>query len=189
MTEHSVSNKGKRGDWVHVGGAPGEIGHCTRCGEGLSVNLPQRMEVIIAVMAAFAKAHSSCVEGDYHPKPPMTPEEWAVSRDTGTSSKTIYSAITGRKIDRIGIPYDPDDFGRCYRLLKLFPAWRKELDKVAVLCPRWKPFVEAWDELTALYEAAGWHEFTPFNGSTGNPKMDNGKMYKRMNELEEAGKP
>jgi hypothetical protein len=78
----------------------------------------------------------------------------------------------------LDIPYDPDDFGRCYRLLKLFPSWRAELPKVADVCPKWKPYVEAWDELTAMFEAAGWHD------ETKKPKGDGGRMYNRMKELE-----
>jgi hypothetical protein len=179
--------KEKKGSWVLPGGAPGEVGYCERCGEGLSINLPQPLYIITAAMKAFAEHHGNCPPGQYHAKPAQAPEEWATGRDTGTSSLTIYAAIKGKKgRDReFDIPYDPDDFGRCYRLLKLFPNWRKELDKVIALCPRWKPFVEAWDELTALYEAAGWHKFVPWH-STEGMKGDGGKMYHRMKELEKA---
>ena len=167
-----------KADWVLPGGKPGELGYCTRCGQGLCINLPQPFEIAIACMKAFVSMHSKCPPGKFVEKPSTTPEEWAIGRDTGTSSMTIYSAITGRKVDRLDIPYDPDDFGRCYRLLKLFPSWRAELPKVADVCPKWKPYVEAWDELTAMFEAAGWHD------ETKKPKGDGGRMYNRMKELE-----
>lgn len=141
-----------------MGGAPGELGHCTHCGQGLSINLPQSLSVISAACLAFAKDHARCVPGQYHPKPTLTPQEWEKGRDTGISSLTIYHAITGlprlahaHGVD-VDIPHDPDDFGRCYRLLKLFPAWRGELGKVTRLCPRWKKYVENWNKLTELYE-------------------------------------
>jgi hypothetical protein len=134
-------------------------------------------------MNAFVKMHSNCPPGESFEKPATSPEEWAAGRDTGTSSLTIYQAITGNRSHHRGldIPYDPDDFGRCYRLLKLFPSWRKDLGKVVDVCPEWKPFVEAWDELTAMYEAAGWAN------RNVKSKGDGGEMYRRMTELREAG--
>ncbi len=164
------AEKEKRGSWVVTGGAPGEAAYCTRCGQGLRLGLPAAVDVFLAASKAFVKVHSRCEPGQYFPKPPKSPEEWALGRDTGISSMTIYSAITGIEIDRKDVPHDPVDFGRCYRLLQLFPAWRKDLPKVIMLCPGWEPFVEAWDELTAMYEAAAV------------------RMYDRMKELETAAR-
>jgi len=183
-----AQQKEKRGSWVHIGGAPGEMGWCERCGQGLNINLPQPIFIVTAAMKAFAEHHEQCPPGQHHEKPAQSPEEWAAGRDTGTSSLTIYAAITGKKgRDRdFDIPYDPDDFGRCYRLLQLFPAWRKDLPKVIALCSEWKPFVEAWDELTQMYEGAGWHNYGP-GKSTEGIKGDGGKMYTRMKQLQKAG--
>ena len=141
-------------DWVVAGGKIGELGWCTRCGEGLSIEMPQKVEVVVAASRAFVKAHSTCPKEKYFERPAKTPGEWAVGRDTGTSSLTIYSAITGKRLpdQDFDAPHDPDDFGRCYRLLKLFPAWRKDLGKTIEICPEWKPFVNAWDQLVELYE-------------------------------------
>lgn len=85
----------------------------------------------------------------------MTPIEWLLSGDTGVSSKTICAVMTGsNKTDSFGhdVPYDESDFGRCYRLLQHFPEWRARLPEVAAAHPIWGAMVEAWDELTALYE-------------------------------------
>jgi hypothetical protein len=87
----------------------------------------------------------------------MTPIEWLLSGDIGVSSKTILSVMTGSKmISTFGpdIPYDNGDFGRCYRLLQAFPEWRARLPEVAAQYPEWGPMVDAWDELTRLYEQA-----------------------------------
>ena len=144
----------RRTDWIVVGGSPGESSYCTRCGEGLRLYLPVRIEIFVAAAKAFVKIHSKCSPGNYVEPPVTTPEEWVAGRDTGISSLTIYSAITGMPGPhrRYDIPHDPADFGRCYRLLNLFPAWKEQLPKVVGLCPRWKSFVENWDELTKLYE-------------------------------------
>jgi hypothetical protein len=83
----------------------------------------------------------------------MTPLEWIISDDTGISSITIWAVMMGIKdIPRASIPHDPDDFGRCYRLLSKFPEWRERLNEVAERFPRWKRLVGDWDTLTELYE-------------------------------------
>lgn len=71
------------------------------------------------------------------------------------------------------IPYDPDDFGRCHRLLDRFPAWRLRLGEVPAVYPAWTPLVPAWDELTALYV-----EELPSGRCP--------KLYARLRELRDA---
>lgn len=81
-------------------------------------------------------------------------EGWIGNGDTGTSSLTIW-AVMMKRVSPHGhfdIPHDPDDFGRCYRLLKIMPSWRDRLPEVVARCKEWAPLVEHWDELTALYE-------------------------------------
>lgn len=53
------------------------------------------------------------------------------------------------------------------------PSWRARLGEVAAAEPDWKPLVEAWDELTALYE----DELTNKSGLAP-------KLYARMKELQ-----
>lgn len=47
-------------DWVVMGGKPGELGHCERCGRGLLLGLPVNLSVAVAAMRAFVKAHAGC---------------------------------------------------------------------------------------------------------------------------------
>ena len=70
-------------------------------------------------------------------------------------------------------PGDPDDFGRCHRLLVLIPEWRERLREVAAAYPRWRGLVENWDELTSLYLEE-------------LPTRHAPRCYKRMQELREA---
>jgi hypothetical protein len=169
----AAQRKEKKGDWVIVGGKPGEVAYCTRCGEGLTLNMPQRIEVFVAASNAFVNCHKNCPPGKHFEKPATTPEEWALSRDTGVSSFTIYAAITGRHSPyHFDVPHDPDDFGRCYRLLKIFPSWRAQLSKTVELHEAWKPFIEQWDELTSLFEG----EFAHGSG----PDY---KLFNRIREL------
>ncbi len=110
----------------------------------------------------------------------MTPEQWILSNDTGISSKTIWAVMMDVNISDIrqtcsfDIPHDPSDFGRCFRLLELFPEWRTRLPEVAEQFPKWKPMVEHWPEMEALYR-----EELPTSNAV--------KLYKLMKKLEEKG--
>ncbi len=165
-----------KSEWVVVGGADGELAHCTRCGNALRVNMPQPLEIVVACGKAFVKMHSNCKPGKYIAPVPKTVREWRKGRDTGISSETIYEVFMGEGGPESGacFPWDPSDFGRCYRLLQLAPEWRKNLHKVAERYPDWGPLVREWDILSSLYE-----EELPKNRAP--------KLYKRMKELiEEA---
>jgi len=97
-------------------------------------------------------------------------DAWLFGADTGMSSKSIFGVMTGKPVGEGSFPWDPDDFGRCYRLLAKFPGWRSRLSEVSQKYPAWSGLVENWDELTALYE-----EELPRNRAP--------KLYARMQEL------
>jgi len=147
--------KGKeRTPWVVAGGKIGEIVHCTRCGRGLDLGGPQALPVVVAAMNAFVKIHKHCREGMHVEPETNTPEQWLRGRDTGISSCTIYAVMMNQRspMREYNVPHDPDDFGRCYRLLKLFPSWVVRLPEVAQRFPQWVPFVENWGKLTEMFE-------------------------------------
>ena len=52
----------------------------------------------------------------------------------------------------VNIPYDPDDFSRCYKLLVAVPEWKLELHKLKPLSKEWSNLVDNWDKLTEMYE-------------------------------------
>lgn len=84
----------------------------------------------------------------------ITPLEWALGRDTGISSEAICAVMAGcnTELGKSCYPSDNGDFGRCYRLLKLFPEWEARIEEMGEVCPGWKPIAENWQELKALYE-------------------------------------
>lgn len=100
----------------------------------------------------------------------MTPTKWLLGNDTGTSSKTILSVMQGLEFKYHDVPYDAGDFGRCHRLLEIFPEWKSKLNEVSKKYKEWGPLVAAWDELTAMY------------------LNDDKQMCKRMQELIEEGR-
>ena len=85
----------------------------------------------------------------------MHPNEWILGHDTGISSKVIWGVMTGTENFSTwsgqGTPHDPGDFGRCHRLLELFPAWRARLSEVATRFPMWGPLIREWDRMTEIY--------------------------------------
>jgi hypothetical protein len=110
--------------------------------------------VALAAMRAFVKCHTKCRPNQYT-EPIITRANWPASRDIGVSPATIWYAFTGQKLYCVfNVPRDPDDFGRCYRLLKLCPEWESQLDDVAEMFPEWKRFVMKWPKLKELYEEA-----------------------------------
>lgn len=96
--------------------------------------------------------------------------EWLVSNDTGISSKTMAAIALGAKKSRFNAPYDPSDFGRCYRLVQKVPAIRNAFDRIGELEPRFAGILLNWDELCSLYER---------DLHTGQSK----ELYRRIKEL------
>jgi hypothetical protein len=100
-------------------------------------------------------------------------EQWLRGTDTGVSSRTIFHIMTGRpSIDQWGkgYPLDPDDFGRCYRLLQWFPEWRERMGEMKAVSNEWARLVDAWDELTGLFDLE-------------SPTKKCQRLYDRMQEL------
>lgn len=155
---------------------------CLHCGEELffpeSTKGGYSIGIISVLCKEFSKEHRAC-----KPTPAgrarleySTPDEWAKSWDTGTSSMTIYSVMTGRPraTGEANPPRDPGDFGRCYRLLAVAPPeWRAGLSRVVERFPAWAPVVAAWDQLTALYEE-----------EVQRPDKKAPKLYERMSRID-----
>jgi hypothetical protein len=79
---------------------------------------------------------------------------WVLRGDTGRSSLTMAAHLTGREPRYNGMnwPLDPDDFGRCARLLLAVPALRKRLPRMRSLHPVWAALVDRWDDITACMQ-------------------------------------
>lgn len=77
--------------------------------------------------------------------------EWIAGADTGASSTAIWAHMMGTKSEG-AYPFDPDDFGRCYRLLLRVPEWRNRISEMSKYSKVWTRLAAAWDELTTLYE-------------------------------------
>jgi hypothetical protein len=50
----------RRAAWVVTGGEGDDVGHCERCGVGLSIQLPMPLYLVAAMMESFVKLHAQC---------------------------------------------------------------------------------------------------------------------------------
>lgn len=78
--------------------------------------------------------------------------EWIGGHDVGISPKTMWCALMGVKCKKDDVPYDADDFSRCYDLYKFAEFTQDDLQKIVDVYPYWKPIVEKWDDLCRMYE-------------------------------------
>jgi len=141
-------------------GGPGF--RCLHCGAEQDIGMPCPIKVMEAWGKNFESLHKSCEPSEAGAArfKYSNPSEWARSWDVGISSATIFATFAGiREVANMpipGYPLDADDFGRCYRLLKVAPAsWRDELYKLVnweKTEKEWQALVDHWSELTKLYE-------------------------------------
>lgn len=139
---------------------------CKKCSHVFDAEIVVNCPISVAAASMEAvrcpKCHSSdCgLGGNYGDAPPPTAPRldrarwWNTRGERGTSSNTIFWAFDGGMLQSHGhdIPYDPADYRRCRLLLDLFPEWRATMHVVSDRLPYWKPFVDAWDQMDALYD-------------------------------------
>lgn len=107
-------------------------------------------------------------------QPGMGLSRWLASDDTGMSSKYLAGILSDSYTPIFAYPHDPDDFGRCYRLLRAVPDLRAKMEEALPDCPQpWPMLWKHWDELEKLYEAA----LAP------NPPIGCKCLYDRLQQL------
>ena len=105
-------------------------------------------------------------------------KEWLATGFHGISSMTIFKRLTGVKPPSLSHerhPADPDDLGRCRRLLDQVPELQARLGEMADVSPVWQKLVAEWKELCQLMDS----EAPEWRGGKGSAP----KTYERMKEL------
>ncbi|MFA4971136.1 MAG: hypothetical protein WC683_00890 [bacterium] len=137
---------------------------CFKCGTVFDAEIVINAPLDVAIASLRAVACPSCgareigLGGEYPDRPPLSEPVsrranwWRYRGDTGTSSLTIYAAITGGGGSRFDYPHDPDDYRRCRALLDLLPEWRGQLSWVTDRFPWFAPFEVGWDEFDRLWD-------------------------------------
>ncbi len=180
-------------DYIIVNVGHGSRFECRRCGEHYQPTYPMPIPIMTSSTRAFTKIHATCklkpeglhctLCGKTGHNPRLCPttfakqtlQQWRHGPDTGMSSITIWKTLRNGQPpeatdSEFGVPHDPDDFGRCSRLLAIFPEGREAITLLGQHHRVWLPFANFWEELEALYQ-----EEAP----SGNAP----KLWARMREL------
>ena len=87
--------------------------------------------------------------------------KWFLDGKIGSATKEIVRKMMGLepRYNRVKFkedtyhPSDIDEFGKCVKLLDLFPAWRERLPEMVTVSPEWAVLVANWPKLEAEYRA------------------------------------
>lgn len=75
---------------------------------------------------------------------------WLKMHDYGLSSECIADKMCGMAPTG-NYPHDGIDFGRCERLLILYPEWRGRLGEMREVNLYWSALVDSWSEITEAW--------------------------------------
>ena len=131
---------------------------CLNCGGSFDLVYPMNANVFNAKVKAFNSLHKDCKQTWTEPQVDQAKSIqekavfWMANGETGMSSKTMWNCFMGSPEFTVNIPYDPDDFSRCYKLLQAVPEWKNELHKLKPLSKEWSNLVDNWDKLMSMYE-------------------------------------
>lgn len=89
---------------------------------------------------------------------------WLDSDDTGASSLYMAWILSagqfgywqGRPQPTINYPHDPDDLGRCIRLIKAVPEFADQLHLMAHVGDKWQMVINRWERWCDLYRKEDW---------------------------------
>jgi hypothetical protein len=80
---------------------------------------------------------------------------WLLNGDTGRSSATMAAiALGATRVQgcEVDAPYDPSDFGRCYRLVQKVPEIREHFPRIGKKVKVFAGILREWDALVRIYE-------------------------------------
>ena len=144
----------------HTGFRNGDL-FCFHCGTSQKMP-PMPIQLASDFFKSFDKLHRNCQKTWQEPvnEPNGKTETenanwWAVHGEHGVSSKTMFRYLCDNVIVPLQYeshPHDPDDFRRCYLLLKAVPQFRSKLGRMKNVSPTWSRLVDNWDKLTEMLE-------------------------------------
>lgn len=94
--------------------------------------------------------------------------EWIGTHQVGASSKTMWCALMIPNANEMGqdvrkgnyaydVPYDVDDFSRCYDLYNFCELTQDDLRTIEQEFPFWKPLIDEWSNLVSAFEEGNFH--------------------------------
>ena len=82
--------------------------------------------------------------------------DWLASDDVGMSSKFMASALSGQFKAEFAYPRDPDDLGRCIRLIKAVPELKGLIHNMRSHGVMWTVVANNWERWSEMYEKEQW---------------------------------
>lgn len=138
---------------------------CFNCGAEYDMHYPQPIDMAAAMMKQFGKTHLNCEKTWEEPVNIVTGKSenenavwWLRNGEQGLSSKAMFRRLypdLPLQTDRYSYdnhPCDPDDFRRCYLLVKAVPQITQRLYELKTLSPVWSNLVDNWAKLTEMLE-------------------------------------
>lgn len=131
---------------------------CFNCGGDFPLQLPLAVDVMTKKMSAFKDLHENCLPIWKEPIADQSKDVeqkalwWISNGQVGLSSKTMWQHFINQPVVRLNHPHDPDDFSRCYKLLKAVPEWKLRILELSERSTAWKNLAENWEKLTDMYE-------------------------------------
>ena len=69
---------------------------------------------------------------------------WLLNGEVGISSKTMASALLDVYYHKADMPYDADDFRRCYKFAEFAELQEKDFNKIIYMYPWWQHIRDVW---------------------------------------------
>lgn len=84
--------------------------------------------------------------------PGMGLTAWLASDDVGASSKFMALVLSGYDPSEFAYPLDPDDLGRCIRLIRAAPELAQRVHVMSEHGKEWAAVAENWERWVAMYD-------------------------------------
>jgi len=133
---------------------------CLNCGGEFALPFPLPVDEMTKKIKAFEILHKDCPVTWKEPVSDQSKDIetrafwWFQNGERGMSSEAIWYCCMNKISGRIDHPYDPADFGRCYKLFKAVPEWRQGhyVKLISHMSPEWTNLMKNWNKLTEMYE-------------------------------------
>lgn len=112
--------------------------------------IPRQVNAVIAAANAIVAEFAN---GEILTTPGMGLTAWLASDDWGVSSKFMAGVLSGKFVAEKGYPRDPDDFGRCRRLILAVPELAGKIDLMRDYGKKWITIADNWNDWVAMYDA------------------------------------
>jgi hypothetical protein len=131
---------------------------CLNCGESHKLVYPIGIKEMSKKNRSFETLHKDCLKTWVEPQADMSQSEvdrikwWFENGEKGASSKAMIWICYGIGKSDTSHPYDPDDFNRCYKLVKFVPEIKQRFHFLKEVGKEWSNLSDNWDKLTTMLD-------------------------------------